>query len=169
MVPHLVFLPSSLLPLTWYSWSLPTTAKGIISCSQVKGQKTMESEMLTLSTLRMTLNGLLSTVLCGKACLSINEDNRVSTPRPLYLLWSVLWNDSLTLIFSLIILSSASSSNSFWGYTSIPLARSSSLIWWEHVQTERETQQTLTHYTSKGYKLRSLIAGVIKQACLMQS
>lgn len=38
-------------------------------------------------------------------------------------------NDLLTLIFSLIILSSASSSNSFWGYTSIPLARSSSLIW----------------------------------------
>lgn len=34
MVPHFVFLPSSLLPLTWYSWSLPTTANGIISCSQ---------------------------------------------------------------------------------------------------------------------------------------
>lgn len=52
------------------------------------------------------------------------------------LLGSVFLNDSLTLIFSLIILSSASSSNSFWGYTSIPLARSSSLIWWEHVQTK---------------------------------
>lgn len=36
MVPHLVFLPSSLLPLTWYSWSLPTTANGIISCSKLK-------------------------------------------------------------------------------------------------------------------------------------
>lgn len=31
MVPHLVFLPRILLPLTWYSWSLPTTANGIIS------------------------------------------------------------------------------------------------------------------------------------------
>lgn len=34
----------------------------------------------------------------------------------------------LTLILSLIFLSSASSSNSFWGYTSMPLARNSSLI-----------------------------------------
>lgn len=34
IVPHFVFLPSSLLPLTWYSWSLPTTANGIISCLQ---------------------------------------------------------------------------------------------------------------------------------------
>lgn len=32
MVPHFVFLPRILLPFTWYSWSLPTTAKGIISC-----------------------------------------------------------------------------------------------------------------------------------------
>lgn len=36
IVPHLVFLPSSLLPLTWYSWSLPTTANGIISCSKIR-------------------------------------------------------------------------------------------------------------------------------------
>lgn len=32
MVPHFVFLPRILLPFTWYSWSLPTTANGIISC-----------------------------------------------------------------------------------------------------------------------------------------
>lgn len=32
MVPHLVFLPRILLPFTWYSWSLPTTANGITSC-----------------------------------------------------------------------------------------------------------------------------------------
>lgn len=32
MVPHFVFLPKIRLPFTWYSWSLPTTAKGIISC-----------------------------------------------------------------------------------------------------------------------------------------
>ena len=32
MVPHLVLRPSSLRPFTWYSWSLPTTANGIISC-----------------------------------------------------------------------------------------------------------------------------------------
>ena len=31
MVPHLVFLPRILFPFTWYSWSLPTTANGIIS------------------------------------------------------------------------------------------------------------------------------------------
>ena len=48
MVPHLVFLPSSLLPLTWYSWSLPTTAKGIISCSQVKDKKSVGSEMIKI-------------------------------------------------------------------------------------------------------------------------
>lgn len=36
MVPHLVFLPRILLPLTWYSWSLPTTANGIISCGKTK-------------------------------------------------------------------------------------------------------------------------------------
>lgn len=32
MVPHFVFLPRILFPFTWYSWSLPTTAKGVISC-----------------------------------------------------------------------------------------------------------------------------------------
>lgn len=32
MVPHFVFLPRMRLPFTWYSWSLPTTANGIISC-----------------------------------------------------------------------------------------------------------------------------------------
>lgn len=36
MVPHLVFLPRILLPFTWYSWSLPTTANGIISCGKTK-------------------------------------------------------------------------------------------------------------------------------------
>lgn len=36
MVPHLVFLPRILLPFTWYSWSLPTTANGIISCGKRK-------------------------------------------------------------------------------------------------------------------------------------
>lgn len=34
MVPHLVFLPRIRFPLTWYSWSLPTTANGIISCGR---------------------------------------------------------------------------------------------------------------------------------------
>lgn len=36
MVPHLVFLPRILLPFTWYSWSLPTTANGIISWGERK-------------------------------------------------------------------------------------------------------------------------------------
>lgn len=48
MVPHLVFLPSSLLPLTWYSWSLPTTANGIISCSQFKGSHRVQLEIYSL-------------------------------------------------------------------------------------------------------------------------
>lgn len=33
-IPHAVFLPRTRLPFTWYSLSLPTTAKGIASCEQ---------------------------------------------------------------------------------------------------------------------------------------
>lgn len=32
MIPQGVFLPRTLLPFTWYSLSLPTTAKGMLSC-----------------------------------------------------------------------------------------------------------------------------------------
>ena len=31
-MPHAVFRPRTRLPLTWYSLSLPTTAKGMTSC-----------------------------------------------------------------------------------------------------------------------------------------
>lgn len=31
-IPHAVFLPRTRFPFTWYSLSLPTTAKGIVSC-----------------------------------------------------------------------------------------------------------------------------------------
>lgn len=38
MIPQGVFLPRTLLPFTWYSLSLPTTAKGMLSCWMAETQ-----------------------------------------------------------------------------------------------------------------------------------
>lgn len=80
MVPHFVFLPSSLLPLTWYSWSLPTTAKGIISCStasQVRGN--VGPALLH----RLGMNVLLATTVSHRSCYKyLSASEREHDPHP---------------------------------------------------------------------------------------
>lgn len=90
MVPHFVFLPRILLPFTWYSRSLPTTAKGIISCSMYRWEHTM---------FQWVVEGF-----GGKEKIQTNAGIQT---------WRL--KTELTLILSLINRSSASSSNSFWG------------------------------------------------------
>ena len=44
-MPHAVFRPRTRLPLTWYSLSLPTTAKGMTSCKTEREGDEKETEM----------------------------------------------------------------------------------------------------------------------------
>lgn len=48
MIPQGVFLPRTRLPSTWYSLSLPTTAKGMLSCWQTRHTCTSPSHTLGL-------------------------------------------------------------------------------------------------------------------------
>lgn len=64
IVPHLVFLPSSLLPFTWYSWSLPTTANGIISCTQVEGWHITESWIIHVRCLKTPCKHVTQLLRC---------------------------------------------------------------------------------------------------------
>lgn len=157
----MVFLPRILFPFTWYSWSLPTTANGIISWGKdrqhgsrvCKGQCTSWAPGRSCPEPGAPKNG--DPWPERAPCEHLGSDSfrprgehvpmaqghptRFPSPTGAVrktLPWPLAGTEgppgtanALTRNFSFTSRSSGSSSNSFWGYTSMPLDSRSAVIW----------------------------------------
>lgn len=141
MIPHFVFLPKTLFPFTWCSLSVPTTANGMFSWEIPKFQywtfklsfynKSQLIDPITNKTNKI-VHVSHTDMMRGQEVLTCHSySNEVLEKRP------------HTLILSLSIRSSASSSYSLCGYTLIPLAWRSCLIWGKKASSQMDLQRFL--------------------------